>query len=160
MLIFKELRADTTLPEHNELEAVKFAIMRSLSSLSHGKGGKYINIKTMSLDMPLSPHTFKTCFPIHDSALDGFKDKFSVDDLSAVFGKNWHIYHFANLVTRKRIIGLVLLHFRRKKIHANRSTNDKRYSNFKDSNWFLVSWTFNMTHLKTNLFFPYFSGST
>ena len=131
-MIFKELATQPSCANPNELEAVKFAITRSLASLSHGKRGKYINIKNISLDLPLSPLVFQTFFPVDYSGNDGFKDNLSVDELSTVFGENWHIYNFCNSSTRKRIIGLVLLHFRRKtiKLPADEIDNDIQQGSF------------------------------
>ena len=118
----------------NELAAVKFAITRSLASLSHGKRGKYINIKHISLDLPLSPLVFQTFFPVDYCGNDGFKGKLSIDELNTVFGTNWHIYNFFQSSTRKRIIGLVLLHFRRKKVKLQEHDSD---TNFPVSSFWL-----------------------
>ena len=121
----QEIIEEGDLESNNELEAVKMAIVRSLSCLSYGQKGKYINIKSICIDLPLSRNTFRNKFPVEYCGQDNFKQLLDVDELNCVFGDEWHVYNFPKSSTRNRIIGLILLHFRRKKIdvfpHANQT---------------------------------------
>ena len=103
--------------ESNDLQALKLTIVRSLASLSHAKNGNHVNITNISVDMPLSPQQFMKFFPVEYSAnRENFKQTLSVEDLNSAFGLNWHIFKFPNSSTRKRVIGVVLLHFRKKRM--------------------------------------------
>ena len=96
------------------MRAVRFLVIRSLASLSVGFRGKYSNVKNVSVDAPLSQDLFASFFPVNYCGEDSFKDMVSVGQLESVFGKDWHIYNFTNSSTRKRVLGCVLLHYRRK----------------------------------------------
>ena len=84
------------------------------------------NIKSSAIDLPLSQKVFSDHFPVQYQYQDNFKCTVSVSDLNDVFGENWHIYQFPNSITRKRILGMVTLHFRRKGVGKKLGT-DSRY---------------------------------
>ena len=92
------------------------AILKHLSSLSLGNGTQRLNITCSSVDLPLSLEVFKNTFPVQYTGQCNFKATLGVSELDIIFGKNWHTFHFPNSNTRKRIIGLVMLHYRKKKI--------------------------------------------
>ena len=102
------------------------AILKNLSSLCMGNRGKRCNIKVTSIDLPLSQNVFTDTFPVDYCGEDNFKCTVSVTALNEVFGEHWYIYHFPNSCTRKIIIGLVSLHFRKKTI-AKGQIADSRY---------------------------------
>ena len=102
------------------------AIVRALGCLSHGQKGKYINIKKIVVDLPLSQSIFQSSFPVDYTGEESFKENVHVDQLNTVFGQNWHVYHFPNSSTRNRVIGLVLLHFRKKKFDVWCDSDDIR----------------------------------
>ena len=98
----------------NEVNVLRMAILKRLSALSLGHGGQRVNIKMSSVDLPISPKVFQRICPIEYQGQEEFKATVSVSDLDDVFGKDWHIFNFPNSTTRKRIIGVILLHYRTK----------------------------------------------
>ena len=101
------------------------AISKRLATLSLTKSGKRLNVKNSSVDLPLSNESFKDLFPVCYNGESNFKETVTVRELEALFGTNWHTVHFKNSNTRKRIIGLVMLHYRKKTITQN-AMNDSR----------------------------------
>ena len=110
------IQEDAIFPtECNEINAFKLAVVKSLSSLSHGSRGKYVNIKTCAVDLPLSPKNMKQHFAVQHIGEEPIKFCLPVSAFDGIFGENWHIFHFPNSSTRKRIIGVIELHYRMKK---------------------------------------------
>lgn len=102
--------------EFNELESIKYSVRCALCSSSVGIRGNYTNVKYFCVDVPLSKMAFASYFAIEYRDEDNFKKTLSVDDLKHVLGSNWHIFHFSNSETTRRVIGEVQLHYRMKKI--------------------------------------------
>ena len=133
-MLFQETIASPNSTDLNQLQAVKFAIVRSMASLSSGNRGKYINIRNISLDLPLSPILFKNYFYVNYCGEQSCKQSFPVEHFDSIFGSRWHIYNFPNSSTRKRIIGLVLSHFRNKKIDVFIDDSEERCAELYFSN--------------------------
>ena len=74
-----------------------------------------MNIKKLSVDLPLSPELLQLFFPLQFNDEKGIKKKVAISELNVAFGKDWHIFHFPESCTRKRVMGLVTLHYREKK---------------------------------------------
>ena len=100
----------------NQLNSLKLAVIKALSSLSFSRQGKYTSIKKNSVDLPISPDVFANKFPVSYTGQESFKTVVAINDLNDVFGENWHVINFKNSTTTKRVIGLINLHYRRKKI--------------------------------------------
>ena len=66
----------------------------------------------------MSQEVFKNFFNLDYDGQDVVKKCVAISELDSVFGRNWHIYIFPKSSTRKRIIGIVLLHYRRKLIEV------------------------------------------
>ena len=101
------------------------AIFKILSSLSLGYRGKRLNVKINVVDLPLSPKVFKENFPVDYCGEPNFKSTVSVSELNKVFGTDWHLFQFPNSMTRRRILGVVILHYRKKTL-ANIHIDDSR----------------------------------
>ena len=112
---FQDVKQHLAVNDCNELNSFKLAIVKALSSLSYSRMGKYTSIKNISVDLPISPRNFKAYFPVEYNYEESFKDVLAITDLNNVFGPNWHEVYFQNSTTRKRVIGLVNIHFRRKR---------------------------------------------
>ena len=107
------------MSEFNEINSLKLAVIKALSTLSYCKMGKYTSIKNMSVDLPLSPKVFAEKFPIQYNYDENFKAVLAVLDLNSIFGLNWHKVNFNNSTMRKRIIGLIHIHYRKKILPMN-----------------------------------------
>ena len=112
--------------EINEINSIKFAILKSMSSASQARMGKYRATRNIAVDLPLSQKVFAKMFPINYNGEESFKQVVSIMDLNRVFGENWHILKFKESSTRKRIIGVVAIHYRRKGVVFNVDENPVR----------------------------------
>ena len=100
------------------------AVKKAISSLSRQSKGKYIHAKTVSVDIPCSRKTFVAKFVqkvnnVEYNGQDNFKCTLGPSDLRPVFGEKWDYFMYDNSSTRRRIIGIVTLHFRKKSIALN-----------------------------------------
>ena len=107
--------------EDNEFKALRMSILKSLSTARFVKGGQSVLTKTLCVDMPCSRnlfvHNFVCSVPHIDySGENSYKCRVMPSDLNNVFGENWHIFQYAKSCTRRRIIGLVSIHFRMKTV--------------------------------------------
>ena len=102
------------------------AILKRLSASSFGYCGQRVNIKASSVDLPINPQVFHEIFELDYKGENDFKATVRVSDLDKVFGSDWHILNFASSFTRKRILGNVSLHYRKKTLVKN-DGNDHRY---------------------------------
>ena len=109
------------------MESLKYSVRRSLSTLSVGFRGKYSNVRHFCVDVPLSPNTFCRLFADEYRDEENFKKMLTVEQLSAVLGLNWHLFQFQQSNTRKRVIGDVQLHFRKKTVPGPKVLTDHRY---------------------------------
>ena len=76
-------------------------------------------VKYITVDVPLSCKTFNKYFgmyltPAHNYARSGCKLLMTVNQMSNIFGSNWHIFAQKNTTTHQRIIGDVTIHHRQK----------------------------------------------
>ena len=90
-----------------------------MASVTCTRRGKASNIKTISVDVPCSKQVFTERIASYLPVVnyhreDKFKCTVSPSDLDDVFGENWHNFIFRNSSTMKRIIGVVVLLFRKK----------------------------------------------
>ena len=122
----RQKSTDDEWTDFNELQALHFTLMRSLACVSHGIKGNYSNVKYIAVDAPLSQKIFSDVLPTDYKGQDSFKESVSVADLDCVFGQDWHIFNFENSTTHKRIIGNVLLHFRKKQVQVKKESNTVR----------------------------------
>ena len=79
-----------------------------------GSRGQYRTVKNYVIDLPLSQSSFQNYFHLDYNGEISIKMSVPVNHLDRVFGVNWHILQFENSCTRKRIIGLVIMHYRKK----------------------------------------------
>ena len=103
----------------NEFNAVRLCILKAISSVPYNTGGKCTNVKTISVDVPCSQELFRAKFvscvdEIKYLDEDNYKCSVSATHLTRVFGHNWHTFNYRRSLTRRRIIGLIVIHFRRK----------------------------------------------
>ena len=106
--------------QYNEICSIKLAVMRALSSLSAGRKGQFSAIRTSCVDLPLSAHVLNMFFPLDYNGEKSVKKDVAVSDLDVVFGKDWNIFYFDNSSTRKRVFGLVTLHYRQKSMNSHK----------------------------------------
>ena len=109
------------------MESIKFSIRRALSSVSIGLRGKYTNVRFFVVDLPVSPRTFSSLFAEEYVTGSNFKKWVTVEKLQSVFGLNWNYFQYPNSTTRKRVIGNVQLHFRKKAIASPQEPKLNRY---------------------------------
>ena len=110
--------------EENELNAIKMSVMKAISYIVVDTSGKVGSTKSITVDIPCSKSLFVNQFvcsvpDIMYCGQDSYKCEVSASDLSYVFGQNWHICHYSNSLTRRRLYGLVLLHFRKKRYRVD-----------------------------------------
>ena len=76
-------------------------------------------VKYITVDVPLSRKTFNKYFGMylpagHNDDKSGCKILLTVNQMSVIFGSNWHIFAKKNTTTHQRIIGDVTIHHRPK----------------------------------------------
>ena len=114
----------STLQDH-EVTAIKYSVIRILSSLSTGSKGQHRSMKYVSVDLPLSREAFKKYFLHDDKGELSVKKVVELSHLDQAFGRQWNVVNFKDSSTRKRVFGLVLMHFRLKsltKLVAHKTT--------------------------------------
>ena len=74
--------------QNNEINSIKFAIVKSMHSASQGRKGKYTTIRNIVVDLPLSQKVFAHVFPINYNGQESLKEVLSISDLNTVFGEN------------------------------------------------------------------------
>ena len=103
------------------MSSLRLSVLKIMSKLSFGHKGNFRHMKTVSLDVPLSPETFqsKICDVvdiIDYSGEENFKIDVAPSQLNLVFGDNWSKFQFSSSSTQKRVLGLVTIHFRLKRV--------------------------------------------
>ena len=101
--------------------------LKAISSFSFHSRHNVSHTQTVSVDIPCSQQIFVEKFvnPVESitySGEDSFKCTVAASDLDVVFGPNWNTYRFRNSKTRKRIFGLLVIHYRKKKLLLSDST--------------------------------------
>ena len=122
-ILFQDFMKVFFAGQYNEISSLKFALMKSLSSLSYGRKGQFCSQRKSGIDLPLSADNLEFFFGMKYSGEKSVKKSVAVENLENVFGKNWHIFNFTNSCTRKRIVGLVNLHYRRKTLSKPQKSN-------------------------------------
>ena len=125
------LTSTPDLENNNEINAIKLAIYKSLKKNTYTSNSKIGYIKTMTIELPLSPQIFNEIFQRLIPKLGLLKSppissKVSVNEMKMVLGNNWHIYKHSKSTTRQRILGIVDLKYRQKEITITR-THMSRY---------------------------------
>ena len=105
----------------NEFSAIRIAVIKAIASLAYNRRGKVSHVPTVSVDMPCSQGLFVEKFirkipNMEYIGQDNFKCMLNPSDLDAVFGENWNLYHYKNSFSRRRAFGLIVIHFRKKKV--------------------------------------------
>ena len=93
-----------------------------------GSRGQYKSSKIYFIDLPFSQRNFRKYFCIQYNGEISVKMSMAVSDMDNLFGENWHIVEFKNSSTRKRIIGLVIVHYRKKSIPKAMKMKYERFS--------------------------------
>ena len=114
------------MPKTNEINSIKLAILKSLYSGCHARFGKYTSIKTVGVDLPLSPKVFIDQFPLAYNGENSIRAVMLISELSKIFGKNWHTVRYSKSSTRKRVFGVIKIHYRKKKIALNTQERNDR----------------------------------
>ena len=89
--------------------------------MSYMRKGKFGHIKSITVDIPCSRNMFVEKFVcnlkfVEYSGEDNFKCTVAPSDLRAVFGDNWDWFIYSKSTTRRRVLGLVKLHFQKKSV--------------------------------------------
>ena len=116
----------------NEFNAVRLCILNAISSVPYSIGGKCSNVKSISIDVPCSQELFIQKFvravPLLYLNQENFKATVSASNLNVVFGENWSSFHYRRSSTRRRIIGLIVIHFRKKVLPVRAVDSELGYS--------------------------------
>ena len=97
---------------------------------SHRKG-KFVHVKSVTVDVPCSRQLFAEKFVanlqnVQYCGQENFKCTLGPSDLWPVFGENWDYCKYPNSTTRRRIIGIIILHFRKKLLVLNNTETNIR----------------------------------
>ena len=125
------LSLDQGLPDKNQFNAIQLCLRKAISSVPYQRAGKCASVKSISIDVPCSQKVFIDRFasPVMSmcySLEENYKCTLSPSDLNPVFGANWHIFQYVKSCTTRRIIGLIVLHFRKKTASICRFQSDRR----------------------------------
>ena len=117
--------------ENNELNSIKMSVIKALSTCGYRTKGSYSNVRNVSVDVPCSKQTFELEFVnklkgIQYAGEDNFKCLLAPSDLNDVFGDGWNVVKYKNCHTHRRILGSILLHFRRKEFLLSALTSNNR----------------------------------
>ena len=103
-------------------------VVKAISSFGYTRRGTVSHVKTVCVDLPCSQSTFIEYFVNKMGGLEylnGSNVRFSVapSDLNQVFSSDWNLFVYRNCQTRRRILGLISLHYRRKNFVASGVTS-------------------------------------
>ena len=133
IFIFQDRNSNCVLvpAEMNEFNALRLCILKAISSVPYNTGLKHRNVKSVSVDVPCSQEMFIKKFVsilprVQYCNEDQYKVTVSASDLSSVFGENWHIFQYSHSSTRCRVIGLIVIHFRKKTMRIGLLPNTMR----------------------------------
>ena len=123
------------MSEKNDINAIRLSLVKAISATPYQKGSKCENIKNVAIDVPCAPNIFVQNFvskgPFFNYAgEENYKCTVSPSDLQKVFGKDWDTFVYQGSNTIGRIIGLIVVHYRRKEIPISFNCNDARYIKF------------------------------
>ena len=105
--------------ETNNLNAIRLSLMKAISSTPYQKGSRCESIKSVCIDVPCATDVFldhfvKNCPLIKYHGEDNYKCTVTASDLQTVFSTNWDTCMYRGSNTMRRIIGLILIHYRKK----------------------------------------------
>ena len=103
----------------NEISALKQIFLRKMTRRNSCKNGARGFSKFVTVDMPLSLNTFQKFFAHYldvapNVQISPCKLVLTVQQMSMIFGPNWHIFPRKDTTTHQRIIGDVSIHYRPK----------------------------------------------
>ena len=107
------------------------AIVRALRSVPYQTRGKHTHLKSVTVDLPCSPQIFIKHFvqKLPDMQYNGqtnFKYTMPPSVLRSVFGENINVFYYKSSLTRRQIIGLIMLHYRTKDVELTCKESDSR----------------------------------
>ena len=114
--------------DENELNSIKFAILRSLRNNKAGYYGQNTYMRNISVDLPLSSVQFNVHFlpKVEKFTIcrnGAIKGKLSIDQLINIFRENVSEYIDRDSSISHRIFGVILFHFMHKKLISLAMTN-------------------------------------
>ena len=103
----------------NEISALKQTILKKMMRKNSCQNGAKGFTKFVTVDMPLSLNTFNKFFGHYLGLRDNLemcpcKIQLTVQQLSIIFGQNWHIFPRKNTTTHQRFIGDISIQYRPK----------------------------------------------
>ena len=108
----------------NEINAIHLCLIKAISANSYQRGSRSSNVKKLSIDVPCSPKIFLSIVEhlpaVNYLGQDNFKFAVTATEMEGLFGNNWHTFNYAKSSTRRRIIGLIIIHYRKKSIPQSR----------------------------------------
>ena len=107
------------MSENNDINAIRLCLVKATASTGCRKHGTSSSVKTVTIDLPCSRNVFTEHFVskvelIKYCGEDNYKCTVTASNLNEVFGENWDSFIYSGTGTKRRIIGLIVLHNRLK----------------------------------------------
>ena len=115
----------------HEMSVLKMALAKKLLSGAYGGRGKYLHMRKVVVEVPMSRKTFLSAFSnclsplIVDTKLNNITGLLQLSDLESVLGSTLHKVYLKNSHTTRRIIGSISLSFREKVLTVNTAGRDR-----------------------------------